>query len=138
MQHEHDPQQHAPHDHRQPRPPAGGERPEVRARLDQRADDVGEHDRAEVQGGEPRARPEESADAADRRALYIPAGCAHGFLTLADDTEVLYQLGAFFEPGAGRGFRWDDPACDLAWPEPPAVISDRDASWPLLEALPQL
>lgn len=70
--------------------------------------------------------------AANRRALYIPKGFAHGFLTLADDTEVLYQISVPFAPGFGRGFRWDDPAVGIRWPSAPAVISDRDATYPTL------
>ena len=45
----------------------------------------------------------------NRNMLYIPEGCAHGFLTLEDETEVFYQMSEFYEPGAGRGVRWDDP-----------------------------
>jgi len=68
---------------------------------------------------------------ADNRAmLYIPGGCAHGFLTLADNTEVFYQMGAFYAPGAGCGVRWDDPAFGIPWPEPVQVISERDAQYP--------
>jgi len=69
-------------------------------------------------------------DAAGRRALVIPRGAAHGFLTLADDTEVLYQMDVAWVPDAGRGARFDDPAFGLAWPAAPAVISPRDRSWP--------
>ena len=68
--------------------------------------------------------------AENRSMLYIPAGCAHGFVTLADASEVFYQMGAAFVPGARRGFRWDDPAFAIAWPIEPRVISDRDAGWP--------
>lgn len=63
-------------------------------------------------------------------ALYIPGGCAHGFLTLEPDTDVVYQMGAFHEPGAGRGFRWNDPAFAIEWPMRPEVLSDRDATYP--------
>ncbi|MGC2857246.1 dTDP-4-dehydrorhamnose 3,5-epimerase [Novispirillum sp. DQ9] len=70
--------------------------------------------------------------AANRRALYIPKGFAHGFLTLADATEVLYQISVPFAPGFGRGFRWDDPEVGIRWPSAPAVISDRDATYPTL------
>jgi len=65
------------------------------------------------------------------RELLIPKGCAHGFQTLADGTEVHYQMSYPFVPGAGRGVRWDDPAFGIEWP--PAerrVISERDASYP--------
>ena len=60
----------------------------------------------------------------------IPAGMAHGFITLADDTEVLYLMGHRYVPEAATGVRWDDPAFGIEWPRAPAVISERDASWP--------
>lgn len=63
-------------------------------------------------------------------ALYVPEGFAHGFLTLRDDTEVFYQMSAFYEPGAARGLRWNDPRIGIAWPAEPAVISERDAAYP--------
>ena len=65
-------------------------------------------------------------------ALHLPTGVAHGFLTLEPDSEVHYLMGAPYVPGAARGLRWDDPALAIAWPAPPAVISDRDASFALL------
>ena len=64
------------------------------------------------------------------RALFVPEGFAHGFLTLADETDVLYHMGAMFQPAAARGFRWDDPAFAVTWPTTPAVISERDATYP--------
>lgn len=69
----------------------------------------------------------------DGRALYVPPGVAHGFLTLADDTDVLYLMGGAFVPEAQAGVRHDDPAFGIAWPGPVAAISDRDlgfAPWP--------
>jgi dTDP-4-dehydrorhamnose 3,5-epimerase len=65
-------------------------------------------------------------------ALYIPAGLAHGFLTLTDDCEVLYQMGHRYVPGAARGVRWDDPAFGIKWPRAQGsrIISERDASYP--------
>jgi dTDP-4-dehydrorhamnose 3,5-epimerase len=72
--------------------------------------------------------------AATRRALYVPEGFAHGFITLEDDTEVAYQMGAFYEPSAARGIRWDDPALSIGWPRRPAVISAQDASYPDIRA----
>ena len=62
--------------------------------------------------------------------FYIPSGCAHGFLTLEPETDVLYYMGAPFVPGAGAGVRWDDPAFAVAWPAKPLVISERDATYP--------
>lgn len=64
------------------------------------------------------------------RALLIGAGMAHGFITLAPDTDVLYQIDKMFEAGHGRGVRWNDPAFGIVWPEPPVVISERDATCP--------
>jgi dTDP-4-dehydrorhamnose 3,5-epimerase len=65
------------------------------------------------------------------RALYMPAGLAHGFQTLTDDCEVLYQMGHHYVAEAARGVRWDDPAFAIEWP--PAggerIISERDASY---------
>ena len=61
--------------------------------------------------------------------LYIPAGFGHGFLTLADDTEVSYRMGTRYVPEAARGLRWDDPRIGITWPARPAVISARDATY---------
>jgi dTDP-4-dehydrorhamnose 3,5-epimerase len=69
-------------------------------------------------------------DSCNRRAIFIPPGFAHGFLTLADSTEVLYQMDTFFVPEAARGARWDDPAFGIDWPAEPAVISQRDRTYP--------
>ncbi|MEN8160035.1 MAG: dTDP-4-dehydrorhamnose 3,5-epimerase [Myxococcota bacterium] len=68
--------------------------------------------------------------AANRRALYVPRGFAHGFLTLEDDCEVSYAMSESFAPEAGRGLRFDDPKLGIRWPAPPAVISERDLAWP--------
>lgn len=64
--------------------------------------------------------------------LYVPEGFAHGFLTLAADTEVHYQISVPYHPPASRGFRWDDPEVGIAWPARPEVISPRDRELPLL------
>jgi dTDP-4-dehydrorhamnose 3,5-epimerase len=66
----------------------------------------------------------------NRRALFIPPGMAHGFLTLVDGTEVFYQMDAAHVPEAARGARWDDPAFGITWPAVPEVMSSRDASYP--------
>jgi dTDP-4-dehydrorhamnose 3,5-epimerase len=71
--------------------------------------------------------------AADLTAIYIPEGCAHGFQTLRDDTEVSYLISAPHAPGSARGIRWDDPGLAIPWPDAPPsgrVISARDRSWP--------
>jgi dTDP-4-dehydrorhamnose 3,5-epimerase len=70
--------------------------------------------------------------AENREAIYVPAGCAHGFLTLEDESEVFYQMSARHVPGAARGVRWNDPAFRIAWPAVPDVVSERDRTWPLL------
>jgi dTDP-4-dehydrorhamnose 3,5-epimerase len=69
--------------------------------------------------------------AENRTAFYIPAGLAHGFQTLTEDAEVLYQMGASYVPGAARGVRWNDPAFDIAWPafDGELAISERDSSF---------
>jgi dTDP-4-dehydrorhamnose 3,5-epimerase len=67
---------------------------------------------------------------AGRNALFIPAGCAHGFLTLEDDCELLYMMAESYVPELARGVRWNDPAFAIAWPFEPAAMSERDASWP--------
>ncbi|MGZ4177154.1 MAG: dTDP-4-dehydrorhamnose 3,5-epimerase [Solirubrobacteraceae bacterium] len=74
--------------------------------------------------------------AQNRNAFFIPDGCAHGFQTLADDSEVLYQMSTPYVPGWGRGVRWDDPALEVAWPDPPPggrIMSERDATYPDLD-----
>jgi dTDP-4-dehydrorhamnose 3,5-epimerase len=68
--------------------------------------------------------------AAAGNAFLIPAGFAHGFLTLTEDAVLEYMMDVAFVRGLGRGIRWDDPAFAIAWPAAPAVISPRDASWP--------
>ncbi len=62
--------------------------------------------------------------------LYIPKGCAHGFLTLEDDTEVFYQMSTAYAPAAGRGFRWNDSAFSISWPAEVNTISERDRTYP--------
>lgn len=62
--------------------------------------------------------------------VYIPEGVAHGFLTLEDDTEVVYQMSEFHHPGSGRGVRWNDPAFGIEWPMAAPILSGQDASYP--------
>jgi dTDP-4-dehydrorhamnose 3,5-epimerase len=73
-------------------------------------------------------------DAANRRALYVPKGFAHGFISLRDDSEVLYMISATYEPAVARGLRWNDPVLGIVWPLAPTVISARDAGFALLAA----
>jgi dTDP-4-dehydrorhamnose 3,5-epimerase len=70
----------------------------------------------------------------NRRALWVPKGFAHGFITLADGSEVLYMMSAPHAPGFARGVRWNDPAIAIDWPLQPQFMSDRDAAYPLLDA----
>jgi dTDP-4-dehydrorhamnose 3,5-epimerase len=72
--------------------------------------------------------------AANRRALYVPKGFAHGFISLADDTEVYYMISVPYAAGFARGLRWNDPALGIRWPMEPVVISERDADYALLDA----
>jgi dTDP-4-dehydrorhamnose 3,5-epimerase len=67
--------------------------------------------------------------AEDRKALYIPRGMAHGFLTLTDNAEVFYQMSDKYAPEFARGLRWDDPALAIDWPFEPLIINERDASY---------
>jgi dTDP-4-dehydrorhamnose 3,5-epimerase len=66
----------------------------------------------------------------NRDALAIPAGCAHGFLTLEDNCEVFYMMAEVYLPGLARGVRWNDPAFTIAWPAKPTGMSEKDANWP--------
>lgn len=78
-----------------------------------------------------------SAD--DTRMMYVPEGVAHGFQTLEDETEILYQISTYYAPEFAAGVRWDDPEVGIGWPllaRP--IISDRDLALPLLrEAFPK-
>jgi dTDP-4-dehydrorhamnose 3,5-epimerase len=69
------------------------------------------------------------------QALYVPAGFAHGFLTLEPASEVFYQSSGTYNAEAEAGVRWDDPEVSVAWPIQPTTISDRDRNLPLLASL---
>lgn len=62
--------------------------------------------------------------------LYVPEGCAHGFLTMEEQSEVFYQMSQFYNPEASRGVRWNDPAFRITWPADVRVISERDRTYP--------
>lgn len=66
--------------------------------------------------------------------VYIPAGLAHGFCTLSENTEVLYKVSCGWSPQHEGGLRWNDPALGINWPvrDGEAVVAARDASWPLI------
>jgi dTDP-4-dehydrorhamnose 3,5-epimerase len=68
--------------------------------------------------------------ASNRKTVYIPEGCAHGFQTLEDDVEVLYDISAFYAPEHAAGVRWDDPAFGISWPDPNPIMSERDRRFP--------
>jgi dTDP-4-dehydrorhamnose 3,5-epimerase len=69
------------------------------------------------------------------RMVYVPTGFAQGYQTLADDTEVFYEMSHPYCPEAARGLRWDDPALGIAWPQcARRIIAPRDLDWPLLNA----
>jgi dTDP-4-dehydrorhamnose 3,5-epimerase len=70
--------------------------------------------------------------AQNRRALYVPAMFAHGYQTLTDDAEVMYQVDEFYAPKCELGLRYDDPALKIQWPLPVVDISPKDAAWPLV------
>jgi dTDP-4-dehydrorhamnose 3,5-epimerase len=67
------------------------------------------------------------------RMLYLPEGCAHGYQTLEDATEMHYMTSCAYSPSAARGVRFDDPAFGIRWPLSPSTISEQDMSWPLME-----
>ncbi len=73
----------------------------------------------------------------NHRMLYIPEGCAHGYLTLKDHCEITYQASVKYEPGSACGARYDDPAFAIEWPGEVTVISGQDRSWPLLTPPPK-
>ncbi len=66
----------------------------------------------------------------NRRLLYVPEGFAHGFQTLEDRTEVLYQMSEFYHPECARGVRWNDPAFKIQWPMFPTLIATKDGTYP--------
>ncbi len=73
--------------------------------------------------------------AENHRALYIPEMFAHGYQTLTDEAEVVYQVGEFYTPGYERGLRYDDPFFNIQWPVEVTVISEKDLNWPLMRMM---
>lgn len=69
----------------------------------------------------------------DYRTVFIPGGFAHGFVTLENNTEIIYMMSEFFTPEYNTGFRWNDPAFNIQWPFEISVISDKDKSFPDFE-----
>ncbi len=73
--------------------------------------------------------------AENRQLLYIPEGCAHGFQTLEDDTEVFYQISEEYHGDSVRGVRFDDPAFGIKWPLAVSIIAENDVAYPDFEAV---
>lgn len=71
----------------------------------------------------------------NRRALYVPEMFAHGYQTLTDDAEVMYQVGEFYTPDCERGVRYNDPVFNIEWQHEVTMISQKDANWPLMETV---
>ena len=69
-------------------------------------------------------------NAKNRNSIYVPEGCAHGFQTLVDNTEVSYLMSERYVPEAASGVRYDDPAIGIEWPLAVSSVSDRDRDWP--------
>jgi dTDP-4-dehydrorhamnose 3,5-epimerase len=88
----------------------------------------------DLRGGSPTQRRWHGLEltASNRLAFYIPPGLAHGFQTLTDDAEVLYQMGSAYVPESARGVRWDDPAFAIQWPaaDGERIVSERDRAYP--------
>lgn len=70
--------------------------------------------------------------AKNHRSLFVPPYVAHGFQTLVDHTEVIYQVSGDYELSSEQGFRWDEPQFGIEWPLPVTVVSEKDACWPFL------
>ncbi len=66
----------------------------------------------------------------NRKMLFVPEGFAHGFITLEDETEIIYQMSEFYQPDYSRGIRWNDPFFNIYWPVEVKVISERDNNYP--------
>jgi dTDP-4-dehydrorhamnose 3,5-epimerase len=86
----------------------------------------------DLRAGSPTFRQWVAVDltAENRRMVYVPRGCAHGFQTLVDETEVFYQITPRYTQDAARGVRWNDPAFGIQWPVADPILSTRDRSYP--------
>ena len=67
--------------------------------------------------------------AENRKMMYVPKGFAHGFMSLTDDTEIIYPVSAAYAPESERGLRWDDPAIGIDWPMAAQEVSQKDQTW---------
>lgn len=86
----------------------------------------------DLRSGSPTYRTWHGEDLAEGRptSLYVPEGCAHGFIATSDDVVVLYQISAPYDAAHAHGVRWDDPSFSIAWPLVPSLVSERDRSFP--------
>ena len=66
----------------------------------------------------------------NRLMMYAPGGCAHGYVTLSEDAEIIYPVSTAYAPSCERGVRWDDPSFQLPWPIAPTTVSAKDSQWP--------
>jgi dTDP-4-dehydrorhamnose 3,5-epimerase len=74
----------------------------------------------------------ETLSEGNNKALYVPKGCAHGFLSLCDNSQVIYMVTQYYTPGAEKGYRYDDPLFNIKWPlSPPYIMTEKDAAWPV-------
>ena len=73
---------------------------------------------------------------ANWQQLWIPAGFAHGFVTLEEDTEVLYKVDAYYDRETDAGIAWNDPALSIEWPVSDPILSDKDRKAPRLADIP--
>lgn len=69
----------------------------------------------------------------NRKSLFVPKGCAHGYISLADDSEILYLVTENYSPEFERGIRWNDPKFDIKWPIKPNEISEKDNAHPFFD-----
>lgn len=72
----------------------------------------------------------------NHRQIYVPVGCAHGFVVLSTDALVAYKCSDYWSPQTERSLRWDDPALDIQWPVEHPMLSPKDAAAPLLRDIP--
>lgn len=67
------------------------------------------------------------------QGLFVPAGCAHGYLTLEPETSFIYFMDCAYLPEKSRGIRWNDPNWLINWPIKPSIVSQQDSDWPVME-----
>ena len=72
----------------------------------------------------------------NHKIIYVPESFAHGFQTLADNSEIFYQMSEYYNPESSRGFRFDDPSIDISWPLKLTTISQKDEELPFFDNIP--